>query len=173
MLIADPATLSGTRAEGVYQSIRSTMSEHYFESGDPITSAYQSWKRYNTVPYRSSLHGGIFVNHYANSIARRYGRFEKLGHLPQGALVIKDSFIVTGNGAVITGPLFLMEKKEPGFNATSKDWLFMTIRADGSLEGITNGQGAKNVEYCAACHNNAPDGQDSLFFLPKEIRQRH
>ena len=173
LVIADPATLSGARAESVYQSIRRTLREHYGDSGDPVAAAYQNWKRYNTVPYRSSLHGEIFVNNYANPRAHRYGMFEKLGKLPAGAVVVKDSFTVTERGEVMTGPLFLMEKKEPGFNLVSNDWLFMTIRADGSVEGMTKGKDAKNVAFCAACHNKAPDGQDNLYFLPSEIRQRN
>lgn len=173
MVIADPATLSGERAEHVYRAIRWTMSQHYLGSGDPVGGAYQSWKRYNTVPYRSSLHGELLVNNYANPIAQRYGQFEKLGRLPEGSIVIKDSFTVTGRGEVMTGPLFLMEKKESGFNGPSNDWLFMTIRADGSVEGITKGTGAKNVEFCAGCHNKAPKGQDNLYFLPEEIRHRY
>ena len=173
MVIADPATLSGARAESVYRSIRSILGQRYLESGDPVAGAYQNWKRYNAAPYRSSLHGELFVNNYANPLAKRYGRFEKLGRLPPGAIVIKDSFTVTERGEVMTGPLFLMEKKEAGFNKASNDWLYMTIRADGSIEGLTGGQGAENVEFCAACHNKAPAGQDNLYFLPEEIRRRH
>lgn len=173
MVIADPATLSGERAESVYRSIRWTLRQHYLESGDPVAGAYQNWKRYNTVPYRSSLHGELFVNNYANPLARRYGRFEELGRLPPGAIVIKDSFTVTERGEVMTGPLFLMEKKEPGFNKSTNDWLYMTVRADGSISGITGGRGGENVEFCAACHNKAPAGQDNLYFLPQEIRQRN
>ncbi|MBT5046908.1 MAG: hypothetical protein HOM58_00270 [Rhodospirillaceae bacterium] len=173
MVIADPAALSGTRAESVYQSIRWTMRGHYLDSGDPVTGAYQTWPRYNKVPYRSSLHGEIFVNNYANPLARHYGKFEKLGRLPEGAIVIKDSFTVTERGEVMTGPLFLMEKKEPGFNVTSNDWLFMTIAADGTVEGMTKGKGAKKVQFCATCHNKAPGGHDNLYFLPEEIRQRN
>ena len=73
----------------------------------------------------------------------------------------------------MTGPLFLMEKKEPGFNVTSNDWLFMTIAADGTVEGMTKGKGAKKVQFCATCHNKAPGGHDNLYFLPEEIRQRN
>ena len=55
MVIAKPAEMSGDRAEAVYQAIRQNMSAHYLVSGDPVSGAYQNWRRYNAVPYRSSL----------------------------------------------------------------------------------------------------------------------
>lgn len=170
LTIADPASLSGARAEGVYQAIRARIRENYALSGDPVVMAYQNWRRYNKVPYRSPNHGERFVNNYANDQAGRYRLFEKLGSLPQGAVVIKDSFTVTRRGQVMTGPFFLMEKLAPGARPETGDWLFMMIRPDGALMGITGGQGTANVAFCAACHNKAPAGQDHLYFLPEEFR---
>jgi len=56
MVIANPANMTPDRAEAVYQAIRMNMRGHYLVSGDPVTGAYQSWRRYNKVPYRSSPH---------------------------------------------------------------------------------------------------------------------
>ena len=41
MMIADPASLSGARAEAVYQSIKDTLRRQYMKSGDPVTAAFQ------------------------------------------------------------------------------------------------------------------------------------
>lgn len=171
MTIPDPASLSGARAEGVYQAIRRQLMIRYLRSGDPVAAQYQSWTRYSTAPYRSSSHGERFLNNYANSLAPDYGKFEAAGSMPEGALIAKDSFVVTDDGKVMTGPFFLMEKREEGFNPESGDWLYMMIRADGSLAGITGGQGSRSVKFCADCHNKAPENQDSLYFLPKEVRR--
>ncbi len=171
MTIADPASLSGDRAEAVYQAIRYQIVQNYSVSGDPVVSAYQSWRRYNTAPYRSGPHGERFVNNYANRSAARYARFEKLGTMPPGAIIVKDSFTVTESGQVMTGPFFLMEKRAPGFNPASNDWLFMMIRPDGGLVGMTRGRGSDNVVFCAACHNKAPAGQDNLYLLPEKVRR--
>lgn len=171
MTIADPASLSGDRAEAVYQAIRYNIRRNYSVSGDPVVTAYQSWQRYNTVPYRSGPHGERFVNNYANRSAARYARFEKLGTMAPGAIIAKDSFTVTKTGQVMTGPFFLMEKKAPGFNSASNDWLFMMIRPDGGLVGITRGRGSDKVAFCAECHNKAPAGQDNLYLLPKKVRR--
>lgn len=173
MMLADPANMSGDRADAVYLAIRQNMSAHYLASGDPVTGAYQTWRRYNTAPYQSSLHGALYVNNYANATAARYGKYENLGNLPAGSIVVKDSFAVTESGEVMTGPLFLMEKREPGFNVASNDWLFMMVEPNGTVAGITNGANAAAVRFCADCHNMAPKGQDNLYFLPKEVRRRN
>lgn len=171
MTVANPASLSGPRAETVYEAIRNQLRQNYGSAGDPVTSEYQSWKRYNSAPYRSAVHGERFLNNYANRLASSYGRYEKLGVMPPGAMIAKDSFTVTEKGHVMTGPFFLMEKKAAGFNPASGDWLYMMIRPGGGLLGITRGRGSENVKFCADCHNTAPPGQDRLFLMPKKVRR--
>lgn len=173
MVLANPADMSGDRAEAVYLAIRQNMRAHYLVSGDPVSGAYQSWQRYNKVPYRSALHGELFVNNYANAPAAAYDKYENIEKLPAGSVVVKDSFAVTESGEVMTGPLFLMEKREDGFNAASKDWLFMMVRPTGEVVGITNGNNSSAVRFCADCHNKAPKTQDSLYLLPKEVRRQN
>ncbi len=113
----------------------------------------------------------LFVNNYANQRAARYGLFEKIGKLPEGAVVVKDSFTVTESGQVMTGPFFLMQKMKQGSNPASGDWLFMMIRPDGRIVGVTRGRGNENVTFCADCHIRARSRQDSLFFMPRNVRQ--
>jgi len=74
------------------------------------------------VPYRFSQHGNNYLNNYANETARDYGKYESAGEMPAGALLAKDSFIVTRNGDIITGPFFLMEKMPEGWNPATGDW---------------------------------------------------
>jgi hypothetical protein len=173
MMIADPASLSGARAEAVYQSIKDTLRRQYMSSGDPVTAAFQGWRRPNREPYRSGVHGQRFVNHYANDLAQDYGMFESGMPFPEGSIIVKDSFAVTETGAVMSGPMFLIEKKEKGFNPSSKDWLFMMINPSGEIVGITKGSGASKVRFCADCHNQAPDQQDQLYFIPESVRRNN
>ncbi len=168
--IAAPASLSGARAEAVYQAIRGRIRTNYAASGDPVTLGYQSWKRYNKTPYRSGPHGERFVNHYANDKAADYGKFENLKPLPAGSIIIKDSFAVTRNGAVMTGPLFMMEKMEPGFASAGGNWRYLMLRPNGSLVGMTGGGDAGKVRFCAECHKGAGTEHDFLFFMPKQAR---
>jgi hypothetical protein len=76
MMIADLASLSGGRAEAVYQFIKDILHRQYMSSGDPVTAAFQSWQRSNREPSRSGVHGQRFVNHYANDLAQDYGVFK-------------------------------------------------------------------------------------------------
>ncbi len=141
----------------------------YAKSGIRQASAYVGWNRYNTAPYQSATHGGRYVNNYANRKARHYGRFEKVGRLPKGAFLAKDSFSVTADGRVAPGPLFTMEKMKKGFRKDSGDWRYTMILPNGTVFGTTNGTGSKNVEFCIECHA-AMKAQDSLFFMPEEYR---
>ncbi len=168
--IAAPASLSGARAEAVYQAIRGQIRTNYAASGDPVALGYQSWKRYNKTPYRSGPHGERFVNHYANDKAAGYGRFEKLDPLPAGSIIIKDSFTVTRNGVVMTGPMFMMEKMKPGFASAGGNWRFLMLRPNGSLVGMTGGAEASKVGFCADCHKGAGAEHDFLFFMPEHAR---
>jgi hypothetical protein len=168
--IVAPASLSGDRAEAVYQAIRDQIRSNYAAYGDPDLMGYQSWKRYNKTPYRSNNHGERFVNHYGNDKAAGYGKFEDLDPLPEGAIVIKDSFSVTQTGAVMTGPLFMMEKMAPDFSSGDDDWRYLMLRPDGTLVGMTGGADSDRMKFCAECHKRAGPEQDFLFFMPDESR---
>ena len=168
--IANSASLSGARAEEVYQAIRGQISGNYAGSGDPVTLSYQTWKRYNKTPYRSKNHGERFVNHYANDKAAGYGKFENLKPLPVGSIIIKDSVTVTRTGAVMTGPLFMMEKMSSGFSPGDDDWRYLMLRPNGSLVGMTGGPEGSKMQFCADCHKGAGPEHDFLFFMPNEAR---
>jgi hypothetical protein len=131
---------------------------------------YRTWRRYNKTPYRSATHGERFVNNYGNAVAKSYSDYEAAGTMPAGAILAKDSFAVTTRGDVFLGPLFLMEKMAPGFNATSRNWRYSMIMPDGSLFGVTNGESSKRVTFCITCHESAGNENDHLFLVPNDYR---
>jgi hypothetical protein len=167
-----PAALTGADALTIYNRILDDMVAGYRLSGVPYAEGYRLWRRYNTVPYRSSQHGERFVNNYTNSIAGDYRLFEAAGNLPPGSILVKDSFAVTANGDVFSGPLFVMEKMATGFNPESRDWRYAMYMPDGSLFGTTNGEGSARVEFCIACHKEAGHEHDHLFYVPERYRVR-
>ncbi len=118
---AAAADIELTTAEAVsaYGCLSKGMQAGYNKSGDKYAAAYSTWKIYNTRPYTSATHGGRFVNNYANAKAKAYGRYEKAGKMPSGAVLAKDSFAVRPNGRTAAGPLFLMEKMHAGFSKAS------------------------------------------------------
>ena len=167
-----PADLSDAAALTVYMRVIDEMTAGYRLSGESSAGAYRNWRRYNKTPYRSATHGQRFVNNYANTFAKPYGRYEDAGDLPEGAVLAKDSFAVTSRGDVFVGPLFLMEKMPAGFSPNSRDWRYTMIMPDGSLFGRTKGEGSGRVEFCSTCHESAGAKNDHLFFVPKEQRVR-
>lgn len=167
-----PADLSGPQALTVYNRIFDDMVAGYRISGDASAAGYRTWARFNSVPFRSETHGERYVNTYANGIGEPYGRYEAAGTMPRGTILAKDSFAVTTRGDVFSGPLFLMEKMAPGFKAEARDWRYTMIMPDGSVFGVTNGQGSERVEFCIACHEAAGDQLDHLFFPPEDFRQK-
>ena len=165
-----PAELADADALTIYDRIRDNMVTGYGRSNDAFSTVYRTWRRYNTAPYLSATHGKRYVNNYANDAAKAYGRFEEAGALPVGSVLAKDSFEVTDRGDVVTGPLTLMEKMQPGFNPEGRDWRYTMVMPDGTLFGTTNGEGSERVEFCMECHLAAGDEQDHLFFIPKQYR---
>lgn len=169
-VIANPASLTPQRAEQIYQAIRGAMSAAYASSGDPLFDEYQIWKRYTRFPYRAASHGERYANHLANDVAAAYARYENAGELPVGSIIIKDTFTVTGNGQVMTGPLFMMEKMPPGFGSLAGTWRFQMLAPDGTSVGLTGGQNSEAVRFCGECHAQAGADQDFLYFVPDDAR---
>jgi hypothetical protein len=168
--VPNPARLSDADALSIYERIRGDMAAAYRLSRDPVADRYYTWRRYNRAPYLSATHGDRYINNYANAEAGAYG--EGAGPMPAGAVLAKDSFTVTGQGDVFTGPLFLMEKMPAGFSVETRDWRYTMIMPDGSLFGTTDGEGSDRVEFCAGCHAMAGDAMDDLFFVPEKYRVR-
>jgi hypothetical protein len=167
-----PAGLSGADALTIYNRIFDDMVAGYRLSGLDYVNRYRTWRRYNTVPYRSAQHGERYVNNFANDAGDNYRHFEAAGEMPAGAILVKDSFAVTKRGDVFSGPLFVMEKMPSGFNPASRDWRYVMIMPDGSLFGATNGEGSERVEFCVTCHKLAGRKNDHLFYIPKRYRVR-
>jgi len=164
-----PALLGKERATEIYDELKDKLAAGYAKSGHPAALAYLDWKRVNSAPYLSATHGNTYISNYVNETGAAYGSFEKAGKLPVGTVIAKPSFVVTKNGAVRPGPLFLMEKMPAGFKYVTGDWRYGMIMADGTLFGETQGEDSERVEYCIGCHL-AVEHQDHLFFVPKDYR---
>ncbi len=169
--------LTDAEAAAAYNCIKGKLKTGYAKSklmsagGVAIAANYQGWKRFSTRAYVSDTHGGRYVQNYGNAVARDYGKYEKVGKMPVGSILAKDSFVVRG-GKIMPGPLFVMEKMAAGFNPASGNWRYSLVMPNGKVIGRTNGKGSKNVQFCIGCHLAAED-TDSLYFLPDEYRVRN
>lgn len=168
--VQNPADLTASDALVVYDRLADRMSAGYRLSRDPAAEGYRRWRRYNRAPFRSATHGERYVNVYANATARDHGIFEETGPLPEGAIVVKDSFAVTQGGDVFAGALSIMEKLEEGSNPKSRDWRYAMILPDGSYFGVSDGDNSDKVGFCAACHELAGAQNDYLYAIPDEHR---
>lgn len=162
--------LSDAEARAAYNCARNAMGEAYGKSGVAATMAYLNWTNYSNSPYISAAHGNRLVNNYANVTAKGYGQYEEGGTMPEGSVIIKDSFAVNANGEVVFGTLSLMEKVPSGSMPDTGDWRFTMVMPDGKVFGTSGGEGSERVAFCAACHVAAGAVQDSLFYLPKKYR---
>ena len=157
-------------ARSLYDCLKAMMRAGYARSGNRIAAAFADWKVYNSRPYVAQTHAARYVNNYANAAAKAYGRFEKAGRMPPGAVLAKDSFSVDANGQGVPGPLFLMEKMARGFNAASGDWRYSMIMPSGRVVGVTKGRGSATVKFCHECHMSVAESQDSMMLIPEEAR---
>ncbi len=167
-----PAALTDPEAISIYDQILDELVRGYALSGLGPATDYRNWRRYNTAPYRSATHGNRYVSNYANATAKAYGQYERSGRMPEGSILAKDSFAVTKRGDVTIGPLFLMRKMAPGFDAGSGDWRYTMIMPDGSVFGVTKAEGSERVRFCAECHNVVGATQDHRYFVPAKYRTR-
>lgn len=167
----EPMELSGEEIRAAYGCLKGAMKEAYGMSGENGALVYQDWANYNTQPYISATHGGRYVNNYANRTASAYGKFEEAGVMPVSSNLAKDSLTIDATGKAATGPLFLMEKMEAGFDSENGDWKYTMIMPDGTTWGVTNGKNSNGMKFCSNCHIAAEDF-DYLFFMPDEFRKK-
>ena len=170
--IERPAQLTKTEAVTVYQNIGDDVARGYAVSGEHTALQYRKWRQFNDAPYKSKTHGNRYVNNFANPIAAEtYGDMRPHQTMPAGAILAKDSFTVTADGAVFAGALFVMEKLAKGTKPEDGDWRYVMIMPDGSYFGDSAGEGAHRVTFCDECHEKERL-HDRLFFMPDEYRRR-
>ncbi len=172
-LVKQPATAPGlprlTNAElaAAGACVLPYQKEVYAGTRHPLATTWTNWKPVSTQPYRSEHEAYLMA--YANPLAATYTDYEGLRPLPAGARLAKSSFGVSPDGKVSVGPLFFMEKLETGFWPAYGDWRFTLIAGSGRIAGVSKGDGAENVEYCAVCHTQAKK-TDFLMLVPEPYR---
>jgi len=169
--VKNPASLSASQANRIYDELKERLSERYAMSKLEITSGYQSWPRYNSTPYLSSTHGQRFINSYANALGKDYGKIKGNARYPVGTVFAKDSITVRSEGKIFPGALFVMEKLKAGANSETADWRYVMVIPDGSIFGDTIGDEPELVKYCHACHE-AKANADYVFYVPRKYRIR-
>ena len=83
----------------------------------------------------------------------------------------EDAITVTTDGKIGVGPLFIMRKMPAGWNQASFDWKYAMVMPNGAFFGETRGRNAANLKFCIDCHAAVAEDQDSMMFLPEDLRR--
>lgn len=151
------------------------------KAGDPnsvfgpleIGADWQSYTKLNTEPVESGDHGRRFVDTYVNDIGLEAYKTEG-AEIPVGTIVVKTSWERDGdNPSTTPGPIFVMEKRAPGYDPDNYDWYY-AIHWESPTEPLKSKYGqmywrspSPRVTYCFGCHN---DYDRQLGMIPEEQR---
>jgi hypothetical protein len=160
--------LTDAELRALTDCVRPKLVAAFATSESPPARAYGNWRLYSSQPFGSEH--GSYLEIFANEKAAAFGRFEDAGVLPEGAILAKHHFSVTGDGVIERGPLLMMEKMNAGFDPDTNDWRFRVVAPDGAIAGETKGRNAATFAYCAECHK-AGRRQDFLMFVPPQYRR--
>jgi len=159
------------------------LSKGFDSKSFPTNVAYKEWKNFSSSPYQSAHINrfvddvsaqAIYVANYANEKAKNYGKYEKSGKMPAGAILAKYSMVISGQGGVIDlAPVYLMEKVKKGSSKNTGDWKYdLVAPKDLKLLGREVDMDFTQ-ELCAGCHMNYGIKSDSMLFMPEDVRVRN
>jgi hypothetical protein len=115
---------------------------------------YRTWKRVNVKPVMSEDHSDTWVVTYLN--ARAAGpALARQFPLPEGAVVVKESFASVNQQPGARGPVYVMEKRGRGYNAPYADWHWAVVEPDGKVSMSGKGANSEETFVCAECHVRA------------------
>lgn len=142
--------------------------------------AYRQWPQYSKSPYTSAhanrfvddtAEQAIFVINFANEAARTYGKYEKSGVMPAGAMLAKYSMVLTGEGGrVELAPAYTMKKLAAGSSPKTRDWAYNMLVPAALKEPGRAVDLAFTQADCAGCHMQYGKETDSMLFMPVEVR---
>lgn len=121
-----------------------------------VGADWKSYVKVNTSPVKSETHGGRLVDTYVNQLgAAAY--LDDEAEIPIGTVLVKTSTERDGS----PGPIFVMEKKSPGFAPAQDDWYYALHWANPSEAWRKKLGGpvywrtpSKRAAYCVECHEN-------------------
>jgi hypothetical protein len=146
-------------------------------AGDPeavyrpldVGADYASYRKLTDRPFLSTVHGDRWVDVYVNEVgADAY--LTDGAEIPVGTIVVKTSFEAeAGAPSDIAGPIFVMEKRAPGYAPEHGDWFYAIHWADPTpamrktLGGPIYWRGASpRAAYCVDCHDGYDRGLGGL-----------
>ncbi|GAB4543241.1 MAG: hypothetical protein Tsb0020_55220 [Haliangiales bacterium] len=141
-----------------------------------VGADYERYTKVNARPVPSGDHGGRFVDTWVNDIGlEAYQDPDEEAEIPVGSIIVKSSWESDGEQPTdVAGPIFVMEKRAPGFDPDNGDWYYAMHWAEPSEKFLKSLGGpvywqspSPKVNYCWKCHN----GYDrQLGTVPEDYR---
>lgn len=147
------------------------------ETFGPLTVGrdYLSYRKFTPQPFLSRAHGNRWVDVYVSAVGAEV--YETGAEVPVGTIVVKTSWVDEGGApSQVAGPIFVMEKRAPGYFPEHGDWYYAIHweKPTGSFAkgGPIYWQGkSPRVAYCYdGCHDNYERGLGGL--LPSSLLPR-
>ena len=134
----------------------------------------QSLVKMNSTPWNSRTHGHRWVNTYVSK--RSAETYKNSGIMPEGSLVVKESFEDQGGKpSDIPGPLYLMRKGKTADSPQTGGWEYamtwdkpVTGNPENIQGPVTWRTGDSHLNSCMKCHSHFKSG-DYLGGVPDEV----
>lgn len=126
-----------------------------------IGADWATWTKLDSSPVSSPTHGGRLVDTYVNAIGLAAYKDDSAA-LPVGTVIVKTSMeVADGHATGVAGPIFVMEKRAPGFDPEHGDWYYAIHWAEPPAPWKAKLGGpiywrtpSHRVAYCVDCHDN-------------------
>ncbi|NQV99615.1 MAG: hypothetical protein HQ483_07945 [Rhodospirillales bacterium] len=168
----------------VWNCLTQDLMQAAFTNGGPLVStAFKEWKNYSSAPFRSAHVNrfiedlsakSIYVMNFANEKAQSYQKYEEAGVMPEGAILIKYSLVVNGDGGrVDIAPAFVMEKLKHGSRKETGDWRYTMVHPNRKFTKAGFSDAKFSEQLCMECHREYGEKTDSVMFLPDDYRMQY
>jgi len=88
-----------------------------------VGADFARYRKVSPAPFRSLAHGDRWVEVYVNAIGA--DAYVSTGAIPVGTVVVKTSWQNEGGRpGPAPGPMFVMEKRAPGYDPEHGDWFY-------------------------------------------------
>jgi hypothetical protein len=122
---------------------------------DPVAETafkqYKDWKKVNTAPVLSATHGNRYVFTYLNKEAEPSGLRGRFP-FPKGAVLVKESVEAQNGKPGPRGPVFIMEKRDVGYDRDHANWHYAMVEPSGLVSMSGSGHPRSPTQFCSACH---------------------
>lgn len=141
-----------------------------------VGANYRSFRKVSAEPFLSLDHGNRWVEVWVNEVGAQ--AYVDETEIPVGTIVVKTSWVTVNKRRTdVAGPIFVMEKRAPGYAPEHGDWWFAIHWANPPAADARKYGGpvywrgrSHKVDYCWECHDNYDRGLGGL--VPSSLLPR-